>query len=110
MNILDKTQNTSYYSLSIPVLLSDCVEACVYLSGGNNLPVDIGLPFDPIGYTNWIGVCNNIRYDVTTSNCTLLSNISCTDRSIARAVGTFEINLSHVLVQTIFIVCKQLRP
>src|SRR5438128_1052577 len=65
---------TQFYSLSIPVMLTDCVEACVYLQGDNQTVVDIGLPFSSANYTNWIGTCNHLRYDVTTHNCTLFSD------------------------------------
>jgi hypothetical protein len=72
------TTSSKYYSLWLPLSLTDCVEACLYLSV-DNIYVDIGLPFTTASDSIWFGICSAIRYDTTTNMCELISDFICTD-------------------------------
>ncbi len=63
-----------YYSRKLPVSLSDCIEACVYLSKSNiNIyVVDIGLTYKPDKDTTWMGRCSAVRYNLTSNMCELI--------------------------------------
>src|SRR4051812_11533992 len=61
-----------YFSRILPLSLSDCVEACMYLSSNISIKVDIGLSYSRRKSNTWSGECSAIRYNLTSSKCELI--------------------------------------
>jgi hypothetical protein len=76
-----------YYSMSLYISLTDCIEACLYLSADEHVYVDIGASYTSSENTTWLGVCVKARYNMTSNVCELISNANCSDYNFgSRAV------------------------
>jgi hypothetical protein len=71
----------------VPLALSDCIEACLYLSGNDDNYIDIGLPFSTNFDAIWSGLCTSVRYNMSSNMCELNSNRNCSGFGGNRTAG-----------------------
>ncbi len=81
----------------VPLSFTDCIEACVYLSGDSKTFIDIGLPFAPGNNTMWYGNCAAIAYYVLKNMCQLISYDDCTAEQIGRQTVSVTICVATIL-------------
>ncbi len=85
-----------YYGVSIPVSFTDCIEACVYLSGDNKTFIDIGLSYTVDENMIWVGTCTALFYYSEDNRCELISDIECTQEQIDKNIVSEQYRVTRI--------------